>query len=373
MNIDLEDDMLLRYWIYTLISSLLLISASAYIFTRRVYDEFIWQYFWGPIVADAHGEREIARSNGETIFDVSSVDSSIIAEPGYTIISTLSYALILIFGIIGIILVIKRFEYTLSLETAIAFTPFMMFGGFLRTVEDLNVVFYSNSGEFLIPFPISSLIISPLIYFVLFIFGILVLVISEYLEHNNYIRNSNLAIGGVGIVLSLICLIWFGYLGSTTDMISVNLRVPIITLFLATVVSIVIYYPTKKYTDFTAGVKSAGLFLMWAHMVDAFANVLSLDWTRSLGIQGTYESKHVFNSLIRTITDTLQPEWVSEAIGITWPFIVAKITIVVFLYWALEEEFFDESPNLAVMLLITAMAVGLGPGTRDFTRAMLGI
>jgi uncharacterized membrane protein len=38
-----------------------------------------------------------------------------------------------------------------------------------------------------------------------------------------------------------------------------------------------------------------------------------------------------------------------------------------------DEQFFDESPRYAVMLLMAILAVGLGPGTRDMIRVTLGI
>jgi len=106
--------------------------------------------------------------------------------------------------------------------------------------------------------------------------------------------------------------------------------------------------------------------------VDGIANVLSLDWNEELGIQA-YEPKHVVNSGVRTVTEAIQPAWLSDAIGITWPFLVIKVVAAVAVVALFNDEVLEESPRYSVLLLVTVLAVGLGPGTRDVLRATFGI
>jgi len=112
---------------------------------------------------------------------------------------------------------------------------------------------------------------------------------------------------------------------------------------------------------------------VWGHAVDGVANVLSLDWTDALGIGVNYGSKHVVNEATVRITGSVQPAWLSEAIGTAWPFLFIKVAAAVLVVWVFNDEIFEESPRYAYLLLIAILAVGLGPGTRDMLRAMLAI
>lgn len=373
MDFEIDEEEMPKYWVSIFIGLVTTFTLLIYIYPSRFYDQIVWKYFWGPVVADGHGQSEIARVGGETIFETSGVSQGVFAEPGYTVVSTISYAIILIFALFGVMLLIKRLDYDLSLETCISLVPFMIFGGVMRTIEDVNVYVLVTSGEFIIPFPYSSLLISPIIYFVIFAVAMVSLVSSQTMESKGYIENTNVGVSSSGVILCIVSISWIGYISVIIESISANLLVPFLTLSLASSVSLTLYYLIRKYTDLCDSVGVVGLLLIWSHMIDAFANVLSLDWGSTIGISGRYEPKHVFNRLIRNVTETIQPEWLSEAVGITWPFVIAKISVAVFLIWSFDEEFIEDSKNLSVILLLTAMAVGLGPGTRDFMRAMLGI
>ncbi|MBD3263345.1 hypothetical protein GF374_03120, partial [Candidatus Woesearchaeota archaeon] len=52
------------------------------------YDQWIWKYYWGPVVSDAAGHP--VSWNG------------IVANEGYTLISELTYGIILIFALFAI-------------------------------------------------------------------------------------------------------------------------------------------------------------------------------------------------------------------------------------------------------------------------------
>jgi uncharacterized membrane protein len=47
--------------------------------------------------------------------------------------------------------------------------------------------------------------------------------------------------------------------------------------------------------------------------------------------------------------------------------------IALLLIWSFDQEFRDENPYLFISLILGAIAVGLGPGSRDLIRATLGI
>src|SRR5699024_6049843 len=59
--------------------------------------------------------------------------------------------------------------------------------------------------------------------------------------------------------------------------------------------------------------------------------------------------------------------------GNAWPFLFLKIVAAVFIIWVFNEEVFEDSPQVTYLLMITVVAVGLGPGTRDVLRATVGV
>lgn len=369
----ISDSLVLKIWgLVVLIGGFSLISLS-FLFPERFYDQFIWKYFWGPIVADAHGVSQVGRFGGKTFIPSAGVDGSVTAEPGYTIISTLTYGAILVFALIGARVAFQYIEYDFSKETVLSFVPLMFFGGLIRVAEDLNVFVYISTDKFIIPFPYSSLVISPIIYFVLFGVGIVILLLSDRIARNTDGVTTEELIAIIGVSMTVILLIGLAYSALQYDDVSLNLIVLLVVLLLTTATSTILYFLLEKFTGLCEGSGLTGLALIFAHSFDGFANVVSLDWLGKLGIEAQYNTKHVVNEGVRVLTRNIQPEWLSEAIGVTWPFIIIKIGIAIFLLWVLNEEFFEESPKTAFLTLIVAIAVGLGPATRDVIRVTLGI
>ena len=219
-----------------------------------------------------------------------------------------------------------------------------------------------------------ALIISPFIYFVMFAFTLAVLVIAVVLYRRGVLDAYEPFVGAVGAVALIGTVGWLLYLSATSDLVGFFPAVTIITLGGATLVSGLFWWTSQRYAPFiNEGTGYVGAIIVWGHTVDGIANVLSLDWTDELGINVIYSSKHVVNAATVRITESLQPAWLSEAIGTAWPFLFIKIGAAVFVVWVFNDEIFEESPRYAYLLLIAILAVGLGPGTRDMLRATLAI
>lgn len=350
---------------------------GAVAFPRRVYDGFVWRYFWGPVVADGTGSRCAERVNGETILHDSAADcqaaAGIVAEPGYTTVSTVSYAIVLILALVGVMFLLRRLEIGRDRGFFFALFPFMLFGGALRTVEDANVALLRETGEMVLPFPWTGLIISPLIYFTVFFIALGALLLSVGADRRGLVDRYEYPLLGVGAIALTIVLGSLGWLAATTDVIGFNPAIPVITLLGATLLTAAVWVVTERVVpEVNRGTGYMGALIVWGHTVDGIANVLSLDWAHVFGLPG-YAPKHVVNSLIIEITSAVQPPAVSGAIGTAWPFLFVKIAAAVVVVWIFDEPIFEESPRYALLLLVTILAVGLGPGTRDFLRATFGI
>ena len=74
-----------------------------------------------------------------------------------------------------------------------------------------------------------------------------------------------------------------------------------------------------------------------------------------------------------TWTGRLLPESLRAVTGDAGPFLFVKLAAAAGVVWVFNGELYEESPRYTLLLLITVLAVGLGPGTRDMLRATFGV
>jgi uncharacterized membrane protein len=347
-----------------------------------VYDGFLWRYFWGPVDADAHGATCAIRSGGTTerLYSRAACAGAdgIYAEPGYTIVSTVSYALVLVFMLVGVLLLLRKLDLEMSPRLFFALFPYMLLGGALRVVEDVNATFVREGLEMLIPYPLVALIISPFIYFVMFGFTLAVLIATVTLDRRGVLDTYEPVLAGVGALAVAATVGFLLYVSATGAVVGFHPSIAVSTLVVATAIAGAFWWASERYAPvINEGTGAMGVLVVWGHAVDGTANVLSLDWTGALGIPVTYGSKHVVNAATTRFTafvyEALGQGWLADAIGTAWPFLLLKVVAAVAVVWVFDRRIFEESPRYAYLLLIAILAVGLGPGTRDFLRAMLAI
>ncbi|AGN01417.1 hypothetical protein L593_07360 [Salinarchaeum sp. Harcht-Bsk1] len=348
------------------------------LFPKQVYDQWIWKYYWGPVAADGNGAKCAVRESGDVTYYSDSAQcagaSGIVAEPGYTVISTISYALLLVLLLAGVYFLVERLDIDAKVTALYALFPWVLFGGALRTVEDASVALLSATGDPAIPFPWTAAIISPFIYVTVFLLAVIAITASVWLERDGRVDRWERPFGAAGAVLFLLALGSLVYLSVTTDAVGFNLGVLVVTVLGATLATALAWTLTEEYwPEVNVGTGTVGLLVVWGHSIDGFANVISLDWSDEFGLAYDYDPKHVVNSGIQDATRAIQPESVSDAIGVTWPFIPVKVVAAVLVLWLFNDEILEESPRYAVLMLLAVLAVGLGPGTRDVLRATFGV
>jgi len=137
--------------------------ALAIAFPHVIYDQFIWKYFWGPIVADANGVYSV-EYNGVT------------AISGYNVVNTLTYAAL---TIVALYIVYRKLEGRTSEKDVekfiLALFPLIIYGSVARVLEDL--------GLFL-SLPLQALFISPLIYIQILILFLCIVFASKRTENS---------------------------------------------------------------------------------------------------------------------------------------------------------------------------------------------
>jgi uncharacterized membrane protein len=368
-------------WLGTFVAGIVALAGAAVVLTERVYYGFLWRYFWGPVEADAAGARCVAylRDSAEVVENPAAgcagVQNAYVAEPGYTTVSTIGYMIVLVFMLGGLYLLLKRFDLSPFPQFFFALVPFMLFGGALRVVEDSFVAAQRAGQTPAIDFPASAALISPFIYFTVFFIALAAFLIAKWLQSRGTTDSYTYPLGAMGAGVLLATAGYLTYLSLAVDYVFWYPLVTIVTVGLATVLSVAAYYAVERfYPEVNAGTEAMGLVVIWGHAIDGVANVIASDWTGAFGIPGEgYSAKHVVNRIIIDVTQAVQPASLTDVIGDSWTFLAVKLAVAVVIVSVFDEQFFEESPRYAVMLLMAILAVGLGPGTRDMIRVTLGI
>jgi uncharacterized membrane protein len=380
-----------RGYAATVLAVLAALVVGSVLFPRVVWDEFLWQYLWGPVYADAHNAACVVLEGGSPVlYDSSSqcaavnTPGTVYSEPGYTLVSEVVYAVTLVVALIGVLFMLRRFDIGDEPEFLYGLLPFMFFGGALRVVED--AVDSAAGAEATIPiqYPWNTFLISPVIYFTVFFVTVAALFASLYLSSVGRIESYERGLMAAGSGALAITLALLGWFAATTSYVGFYPQIAAIVLGGATLVTLLAWRAISEYKPaLNKGTGAIGLAVLFAHSVDGVANVVGIDWGDELGLPyGDLVPKHPINDAMIGVGG-----WISgtvsgltggavvpaEVIGQAWPFLLLKVGAAVGVIWLFDETIFDESPRYAIILLIAIIAVGLGPGTRDMLRATFGI
>jgi len=370
-----------RAWTAAVGAALLALVGGSVLFTDAVYGNFVWQYFWGPVYADAQGAQCAVWNGGavELLYGNAACAAATepVAYPGYTLVSEAGYAITLLTALVGVHFMLQRLRLAERLGMLYALFPFVLLGGALRVVEDANnaAEMFGNADPFL-GYPLNALIISPVIYFVVFAVTLAALVGSILLaRRTDYTDDYLRPLAATGTVLLAANVLGLGYLAVTRDYVQFLPVFTVLTLGFATVITAVVWWAARRWLPaVTSGTEAAGALILWGHAVDGVANVLGLDWGAELGYpRGDLVSKHPLNEYIVDATHGLLPESVTHLTGDTWPFILVKVAAVLLVLSLFDEQLREEAPRYTTLMLVAVLAVGLGPGTRDMLRATFGI
>jgi len=347
---------------------------------RAVYDRFIWQYFWGPVYSDAQTARcAVLTGDGIDLYYTDAAcqgaaDTGVVAYTGYTLVSEVGYMVLLLFMLIGVLILLSRLDLATDRRLFFSLVPFMLFGGAVRVVEDATDAAVDAGFEPAITYPLNTLLISPIIYVTVFAFTLGALLVSLRLERDGVVPNQFRAMAGIGSAVLGLTLAYLFYLAVTTEYVRFFPQILVLDVGIASVLAYAIYRGVDEVKpEINAGTRRIGLVVLWAHAIDGVANVIAADWATALGHPFTYGAKHPANRIIIQITDAVLPASIASAIGTSWPFLLVKLVVALGIVWLFDERIMDESPRYALLLLIAAVAVGLGPGTRDILRVTFAI
>ncbi|WP_372909917.1 DUF63 family protein [Salinigranum sp.] len=346
-------------------------------FPRAVYDRFVWQYFWGPVEADAQSAFCAVRTAAGTEYlgsaSACETATGVVAYPGYTLVSEVGYMIVLLIALAGVVFLMRRLDIGRERRFFYALIPFVFFGGALRVVEDANDT--PGTADALLSYPLNTLFISPVIYFTVFFVTLAAVVLAVVLERRGSVDDYQDPLFGVGLVVLVATLGYLGFLAATgRNSVTFYPQVIVTMLVGATVAALVTWALVERFApQVNAGTGLIGLVIIWGHAVDGVANVIGLDWMTALGAGPNLVPKHPVNQFVVDFTAATLPPSVLAVTGDAWPFLLVKLVAATFVVWVFEDGVFEESPRYTMLLLVAVLAVGLGPGTRDMLRATIGV
>jgi uncharacterized membrane protein len=262
----------------------------------------------------------------------------------YTIVDTLTYAVILIAAVFLIYRWFNRTGFPVDGKFVLATVPFVIFGGLLRVVEDTGFITSD----------LHLLLVTPLIFFVMFFFTITALFISRTLERVGIIasyHNGYAGIGTIGCTVLAAFLAWFGFTYT-----QVSLSIFLIILALAIVSSAAIWGFMRYVLKWEYASDPLYCVLIFGQMLDASATSYGID----LHTIGYTEVHFVGGALIA---------WTGTAFSM-FPLKLAVLFPAVYILQMYRKE---APPVLWHLILLAMIIVGFGPGVRGMVRMVLFI
>jgi uncharacterized membrane protein len=261
----------------------------------------------------------------------------------YNVVDTLTYAIILICSVYLIYRWLKRSGITLDRTFVLATIPYVVLGGVLRVVQDTGMI--TSDLRFLL--------VTPLIYFVLFFFTAGILFFARFVERQGLVKNFLHLYGAIGAASAFTVSLILAAYGITTTRIDlfVLFIIPLMAITATAVIwTFIRYVLLWKYVN-----NPLYITLIFGHMLDASATSYGIDMHPAL----QYVEQHVVGSNLI--------EWTGTA------FVMFPLKLVVLFpaVYVLEMYRSEADPDFWHLVVLAMIVVGLAPGVRDMVRMVL--
>jgi uncharacterized membrane protein len=267
----------------------------------------------------------------------------------YNIVDTLTYAIILVIGVYLLYRWLSQSTwlsdggFTIGAGFILATLPYIVLGGVLRVVQDTGMI----TGDF------QFLLVTPLIYFVLFFFTITMLFLSRTVTRMGFSKNILTFYAGAGIVstavVSLVLLAW------GINHAHVDLFILAIIPLMACTATLLVWACMRYLLGWKYVNDPLYITLLFGQLLDASATSYGIDLHPSV----RYIEQHVVGSGLIELTNTA--------------FVMFPLKLVVLFPAIYIMEIYRREANPAFwhLVLLAMIVVGLAPGIRDMTRMVL--
>jgi len=276
------------------------------------------------------------------------IDPIRLGQP-YNVVDTLTYAIILVIGVyllyrwLSTSTWLSDIGFKIDTTFILSTLPYVVLGGVVRVIEDTGMI----TGD------LKFLLITPLIYFVLFFYTIAMLFLSRYLTLQGLTKSilSFYFWAGVFsvIVTSLILVAW-----STThngiDLYVLSI-IPLMAVTATTLVWAFMRYVCKwEYVR-----DPLYITLLFGQLLDASATSFGIDLHPAL----QYMEEHVVGSGLINLTGTA---------FVMFPLKLLVLFPAIYIMQLYRKE---ANPAFWHLVLLAMIVVGFAPGIRDMVRMVL--
>ncbi len=399
-----------KIWFFGILGIILVLVIGSIALPDLFWDRFLYRYFWGPVEIDAKEMDPITHSDGFVI------------DQGYTLVSEITYGIILIMALYGIFRILERLDIKIDVKFTLSVAPFFFLGGTLRVLEDAEL--YRE--------PYVYFIISPFIYFLIGIVILVTVIFSDWVgKRKDLPKNRTIVLAympwiifnlvyillyifsqdsfnymvhpiiplviSVGMILLLnhqntkgefdpylavflfglfllsfsvfIIMLWpeitpwtqayltaQGRSGVTTEpmggvwVILISVSITFCTFIAGRL--LMNRYPVMKIYE-----NPVNVFIIFGQMFDAAATFVGVDFYG-------YSEKHPI------------PDFFFQTFGTSAVFLPIKLALGLAIVYVIDISFSDDLksyPNLKGLIKIIVIVLGLGPGTRDVLRLVMGV
>ena len=255
-------------------------------------------------------------------------------DSGYNVVNTITWAVLLGLSIPYVLRILKYFKITIDWRFTVGVACFVLFGSSLRVLED---------AELFAP-PITYILETPNIYFVVFFITIISLAVSLRIRGDDYYK----LFYKIGLCLASVNLCVLLYHAGITRPAEALLIV-----IMATLSTALIY--------FCAGRMNIGFLrdrfnvtILGSHLLDASSTTVGIDL---LG----YHGKHVVERYLVDITGTG---------AVMYPL---KLAVFIPVLYLIESEFGETEPELRELLKLVILVLGLAPALRNTLSILFGV
>jgi uncharacterized membrane protein len=337
-----------NFALYLLLIIIGIIIAGVILVPSIFYDNWIWKYYWGPVIADSYNSASGTASH-----------NGVITNEGYTMVSEITYGIILIFAIYLIYKLLKKLEIKVDWRFALVLMPYILYGPITRVLEDTG--FFDE--------PFVYWFISPLIYLQTAFLAIFFLLIGYYFEKKFKITkinvNSVLFVGGFILLISSLIPIAQWLTGDRWG-ITTGIRFDIFELIIGIIISITgiifaIGFIFRKNENIAKLKNPLNLAMIFGHLLDGITSYISIKDPLNMSFI-TYTEKHPASNVLLEIWGPLFP--------------IVKFVLIIVVIYVFDILYKKELKNyvsLVNLIKIGILILGFSPGLRDLLRVTMGV
>ncbi|MFA5860065.1 MAG: DUF63 family protein [Candidatus Thermoplasmatota archaeon] len=303
------------------------VALAAWLSPERIYYPIVWRYYWGPIVSDYAGGPLVR--------------GGVTADPGYNVMDTTTWALILGVSLWNLLDSLRRRGFRLTRAFTYSLVPMIIAGGTMRGLIEVHWL----------PAPWAYFFITPLIYVVFFLYTLGALLLGMRWEERGSggVRHWHLTLAA-GILAVLIT--WGGW-GVLLWADPAGIRWSVLwrifgtsTLLTAGIVA-VLWVPRIRFVR-----DPLYVLVLFGQIVDGMQNYV-----------GTTEGH---------VSKMLGPHFLVASLGNSG-LLIAKVFLIVPLLAYLKAKVEpEEDGNVLQLVLLTILALGLAMGFHGGVGLLLG-